>query len=162
MTLTDRELWAEARRLVVQEHMSYADAADATGLALSTLQKRAAREGWQDQRQNAAGYNTSVRRLKALALQAALTALENASSGDSPALLQAATQLMHAWRGAEAAYPEHRYAAAEEDPRAKLAMGLQSIEDLVAYLTEHDRSALTALRPHIAPFCAQLEARYAA
>lgn len=156
---TRRDLWAEARRLVVQESYTYDQAATELGLAVSTVQKRAAREGWQEQRQASFGYGQTVRRLKAIALDKAFRAMEDAKSSDD---VVKATQLLYAWQKTEQAYPEHRYVEAVADPKLKLKVGLEVVEDLVEYLVEHDRAVLAALQPHLAPFAQRLEARHAA
>lgn len=157
--LSHRDLWAEARRLVVQESYTYDQVATELDLPLSTLQKRAAREGWQEQRQANFGYGQVVRRLKSIALDRAYEAMEQAQSAED---IGRATQLLYAWQKTEQAYPEHRYAEAEEDPKARLKVGLEVVEQLVEYLVEHDRSALAVLQPHLVPFARQLEARHAA
>lgn len=159
MSLTQRDLWAEARRLVVSESFTYEQAAKELGLPLSTVQKRAAREGWQDQRAASFGYGQTVRRLKVLALEKALKGVEEAETADDVAK---ATQLLYAWQKTEQAYPEHRYAEVEADPKLLLKVGLEVVEQLVTFLVERDRSALAALQPHLTPFAQQLEARHAA
>ena len=146
--MTRREAWEEARRLVVQEKLSYAAAAEATGLSVSTLQKRAAAEAWQAQRETASTYGDQVRRLKVEALRAAL-----ADAGDP--------QKLYAWQQLEKAWPEHRYSTAKDDPKVRLEVLLGVIEGLVAYLGEHDRNALTALQPHIRAYAAWQEATWA-
>lgn len=157
MSLTARDQWAEARRLVVQESYTYEQVADELGLPVSTVQKRAAREGWQDQRQASFGYAQTVRRLKALALQKALAAIEAAETADD---IGKATQLLYAWQKTEQAYPEHRYVEQEVDPRLHLRIGLEVVEELVQFLVEVDRAVLAALQPHLAAFGQRLEARY--
>ncbi len=148
-----RELrWVEARRLVVHEGMSYEDAAVACDIPLSTLQKRAAAERWQEERSTGQSYAATVRALKAATLARAHQAMTDA--GTDP---QAATQLLFAWRSAETAWPEHRYAPAAADPKARLAVAAELLEQLVAYLERTDRAALAALAPHIAPFAAEVE-----
>lgn len=159
MNLSRRDQWAEARRLVVAESYTYDQVAAELGLPLSTVQKRAAREGWQEQRQASFGYGQVVRRLKSIALAKALESIEAAESADE---LAKATQLLFAWQKTEQAYPEHRYVEAEADPQLHLKVGLEIIEDLVVFLTDADRSALAALQPHIAAFAERLESRHAA
>lgn len=158
MSQTRRDQWAEARRLVVCEQFSYAEAAEAAGVPLSTLQKRAAAERWQDQQDASFGYGQTIRRLKTISLKKALEQIESAESAEE---IAKATQLLYAWQKTEQAYPEHRYTKPEADPRVKLAAGIETLEDLVAYLEVHDRSALMALQPHIRPFAEQLEAQHA-
>lgn len=143
--------WAQAKHLVVQEGASYGQAAEAAGLSLSTLQKRAATEGWQAQREAALSYADKVQRLKNRALDELLsdTALDS--------------QKLFAWQKVEQVFPEHRYKKAdEEDPRLRIRTGLELLEELVAYLGEVDTVALDKLTPHLAPFAARLEKRYAA
>ncbi len=144
-----REAWEEARRLVVQERHTYAQAADATGLSVSTLQKRAAQERWQDQRRTASSYSDQVRALKVAALEQALR-----DPGDP--------QKLYAWQQLEKAWPEHRYAQEDEDPKVRLRIALEILEELVSFLGEVSPTALEALRPHLRPFGEKLEERYAA
>jgi len=158
VSLTARDQWAEARRLVVAENYTYEEVANALNLPVSTIQKRAAREGWQDQRQASFGYAQTVRRLKALALQKALAAIEAAESADD---IGKATQLLYAWQKTEQAYPEHRYVEQEVDPRLHLRVGLEVVEELVSFLVEVDRAALAAIQPHLVPFAQRLEAAHA-
>ncbi len=144
--MTNAEAWDFARHLVVGEGRTYAEAAGMSGVPLSTLQKRAGREKWMDQRSHAATYEATVRALKVKLLQSALEA-------DPPD-----PQRVFAWKQAEAAFPEHRYAG-KEDPRLRLAVTVEVIEQLVQYLTEHDRNALSAVQPHLRGFAEAQEAR---
>lgn len=159
MELSRREVWAEARRLVVQERQSYAVVAEATGLPLSTLQKRAAKERWMDQQEVSFGYDQTVKSLKSLALKRAYAAFESAKDGDE---LLKASQVLYAWKTAEQAFPEHRYTQVAEDPKARLAIQLETLELFVEHLTEHDRSALAVLQPHIVRLGERLEAAHGA
>ena len=112
--MTDRDLWAEARRLVVSEGLTYAEVAEETGLPKSTIEKRAAREDWQGERERAVAYALQARAFKALALKAATAALSNAATLEDQVK---AAQLGHLWMGAEKAYPEHRYTRpADQEP----------------------------------------------
>lgn len=147
--MTTREAWEEARRLVVQEKYSYAQAAASTGIPVSSLQKRAAAERWQDQRETASTYADQVKRLKVAALREAL-----ASPGDP--------QKLYAWQQLEKAWPEHRYHQEQTDPRLKLTIALEVLEELAGFLAEVSPVALAALQPHLAPFGTRLEERYAA
>ena len=80
MSATRAEAMAEARRLVVQEGATYAEASTATGIPLATLQKRAATEEWQGQRDSSMSYDAQMRAIKA-ALAAGL--VSGASPGTS-------------------------------------------------------------------------------
>lgn len=144
-----REAWEEARRLVVQEKCTYQQAAEVTGIPVSTLQKRAAVERWQDQRETAGTYADQVRRLKVAALKAAM---------DDPA----DPQKLYAWQQLEKAWPEHRYHQEQSDPGLKLRLALEMLEELAAYLAEVSPTALAALQPWLTPFGARLQERYAA
>lgn len=144
-----KEAMAEARRLVVQEGHSYAEASAATGIPESTLQKRGAAEGWMGQRQAATSYGDQVRALKAAALTAAKADPTN-------------TQLLFAWERLERAWPEHRYHQEQSDPGLKLRLALEMLEELAAFLAEVSPAALAALQPHLTPFGARLQERYAA
>jgi hypothetical protein len=133
----------EARRLVVAEGYTYEEAAEATGIPASTLQKRGCAENWMDQRAHSMSYAASIRALK-------VKLLEKATASRDP-------QDVFAWRQVETAWPEHRYQPAQADPRARLALVLELLDELVNYLAEQAPDALAALRPHIAPFSAHLE-----
>lgn len=147
------EAWDEARRLVTHEGASYVEAAAATGIPISTLEKRAASERWQDQRDTQMSYAAQIRALKAGLLQKALDAM---AAGQDP------TQITFAWKQAESAYPEHRYVPTKEDPKVRIRVAVEVVEELVAYLTETDRNALMVLQGHIEPFGRRLEAKYGA
>lgn len=71
-------------------------------------------------------------------------------------------QRYHAWVQVEKAWPEHRYGATEEDPKLRLNVGLELLEELVKFLAEVDPQAQAALKPHLVPFATRLEQRYAA
>lgn len=146
--MTRREALAEAKRLVVQEGHSYVQASEATGIPLSTLQKHGAGHGWQSQRQTSSSYSDQVRALKAALLAAAVS-----DPNDS--------QKARAWREIEAAWPEHRYHQEQEDPKLKLRIAIEMLEDLVSYLAEASPTALAALQPHLTPFGVRLQERYA-
>ncbi|MCA9640128.1 MAG: hypothetical protein KC492_05510, partial [Myxococcales bacterium] len=122
--MTRAEAWHEARRLVVEEQWGYSEAAKAVGLPLSSLQKRAAREGWQNQRQADNSYHAQVRALKVAALK---KATEN--PGDA--------QAIYAWVKMEQAWPEHRYGGAQ-DPATRRAAALEMFEALIDYLGDED------------------------
>lgn len=148
--MTRTEAWAEARRLVVHEQASYKQASDATGIALSTIQKRAAGEDWQGQRDTASSYANTVRALKSAMLA---KALESKDPND-----------VHAWEKIERAWPEHRYnpdhggASADE----KRAIALEVLSTIIEHLAETDPSALRALQPHVVQLGEAIEAKYAA
>lgn len=151
------EVWAEARRLVVAEGWTYAKAAEATGISASTISKRAAREEWQSERDTTMGYAAQVRAIKH---QMSTRILDKLADPDLSADgMKAVTQLIHAWKNAESAFPEHRYAQGdgEVDSRMRLAIAMAVLEDLVGYLRKHDRNALAALEPHLEGFGALLE-----
>jgi hypothetical protein len=141
-----RSAWDEARRLVTAEGASYADAAQACGLALSTLQKRAAQEQWQAQRSSGQSYLDTMRAIKAK-LAVTIAGQEN----PDPQSLFALTRL-------EASFPEHRYQPQVADPQARRAVVLEVLDSLVTYLGDHAPDVLAAIRPHLAPFASTLEA----
>lgn len=143
-----------AKSLVVNERVSYAEAAERTGIPLSTLQKRGAVENWMDKRQSTAAYADKVHQLKHRALDAANAAFEALAAGQESGVDP--IQLTHAWRTVETAYPEHRYAT-EADPKAKAAVATETLRLLVEYLVSKDKRELVAqLAPHIEPFGAHL------
>lgn len=156
MAATRQQAFDEARRLVTVEGYSYAEAAEATGIPLSTIQKRASAEGWQKQAETAMSYGAQIKAMKA-ALLARIVTLTESGSAD----WNAVTQLIHAWRGMETAFPEHRYNAQEADPKARLGLILELLEHLVSYFEKADRNLLTALQPHLKPFAEHLEGIYA-
>lgn len=109
---THEEVWAEAERLVVAEGWEYARVAEHLSIPISTLQKRAAKEKWRQRRQEAISYQAQVRRLKAAVLKDATEAW--AAAQDTESRLKV-VQLIHAWRGLEQAFPEHRYQRPPEE-----------------------------------------------
>lgn len=136
----------EAERLFVREGFTYAQAAEATGIPESTLQKRGSAEEWGKRREHAQDYKATIKGLKIKLLDQVNVVL--AKGGDP-------SQLIHSWRAVEAAYPEHRYDA-KSDPKAALAIAVDTMRKLVEYLGEHDRNALPAIEKHIEPFIATL------
>lgn len=148
--MTRSEARHECRRLVTQEGWVYTDAAAATGVPLSTVQKWAAAEKWQATKGTTASYMDGVRQLKARMLAELL----DGGAADP--------QKVFALKTLESAFPEHRYTKPEEDPRAKLGVGAEVIEQLVAYLGGNDRNTLTALQPHLVGFATHLEQTWAA
>lgn len=136
----------EARRLVVREGYTYAQAAEATGIPASTLQKRGSAEQWGDQKGVETSYRETIRRLKSGLLDQAMKVI--ADGGD-------ATQIVHAWRSAETAFPEHRYDQ-KADPKALLGVQVDTVRRFVEYLGEHDRNACAGIEKHIEPFIAEL------
>lgn len=127
------DAWDTAKHLVVSGGATYAEAAEATGLSLSTIQKRAAAEDWQGAKETATNYNAMVQAMKTEALR---KARDTKDPND-----------IHAWLAIEKAYPQHRYG--RPDPKLRLDAGAAVIELLVTFLAEHDRSALLALQPHL-------------
>lgn len=171
---TDRAI-RDARQLVVEEGSSYAQAAEATGLSVSTIQKAGADGGWQAARQRytleSAGYSDKVRRLKRRALDLALLAvdrrLERASpSGkktplelleDSQDPLSDVGELIKEWRSLETAYPEHRYQPAERDPEARKGAMLEALELIVDFAAGEDPELLALLQPHLQALGARIQ-----
>lgn len=138
---------AEAKRLVVAENMTYAQAAEATGVPVSTIQKTGAREDWMGQRQTRASYDATVGMLKAAALKKAMASMD--------------PQDIYAWQAIEKAYPEHRRRS-KDDPQVRMAVAVEIIEELVTFLGQNDRNALASVQPLIQPFAAHLEGKWAA
>ena len=58
-------------------------------------------------------------------------------------------QMLHAWRSAESAFPEHRYSQMEEGDKRTFAQVF--IRHLVNYFAEHDRNVLGAIEDHLEP-----------
>jgi len=146
---TREEAWRIARLMVVEDGLAYADVAEQTGLPLSTLQKRAAREGWQDQRAHDLGYSAKVAAMKRQALADCIDAEGNVDP-----------QKVYAWKAIEQVFPEHRYGETEDGNRFRSPHLVEFIEELVAYLEREDRTALEAVAPHVRPFVEQLEATW--
>jgi hypothetical protein len=147
----------EARRLVCSEGYTYAQAAKVTGIPRSTLEKYGSSEGWHDQRQSAATYQATIRAAKAALLERLTTALGNPDVGGNEL-----AQLTHAWRQAEAAFPEHRYVVQGDDPRIRLQVGAEVLQLVTEVLAEVDRNALTRLQPHLGTIAQRWEAAVAA
>lgn len=152
-----REQWDEARRLVVSEECSYAQAAEATGISLSSIQKRAGAEGWQGQRDIAMSYTQQVRGMKA-ALLAKLVRLTQAEDADANQI----ASLTNAWTAQERAYPEHRYTQQKEDPQLRTSIAIEVLEEVVSYFRDADANLLAKLGPHIRPITTRLQKKYAA
>lgn len=149
---TRGEAWAEARRLVVAEGQTYAEAAQVVGLPLATLQKRAAAERWRDDRATASSTAAQWREIQARTRQAVLDALSQPEI--DPGLV---SQLIFAAEKAERAYcPQAKSAAV--DPQQRRAAVLELLEGLVRWLGDRDPATLTALRPHLTPFAESIEA----
>lgn len=155
--MTRPEAKAEARRLVTAEGFTYAQAAAATGIPRSTLEKYGSSEGWLDQRESAATYLATARSMKA-ALLARVTQQLAAPDSD----LNAISQALHALKSAETAFPEHRYVVQGDDPRVKLAIGAEVLQLVTEVLGEVDRNALAKLQPYIATIAQRWEAAVAA
>lgn len=149
MTRAPAEAWDLARRLVTGEGRTYAEASAETGIPESTLQKRAAKEDWQRQRGQSETYIAGMRALK-VAMHCNLTKRVEAGEKIDPQELYALIQL-------ERAIPEHRYQTAREDPKARLAVAINLLDELVDYLAEQAPDVLAGLRPHINPFSRRLE-----
>ena len=141
---------AEARRLVVQEQATLASAAEAVGVPTSTVQKWSARERWSQAKETDATYLATVR------------ALKQRMAADLAAATTIDPQKIFALKQLEQAFPEHRYGPKGDDPTLRMDVAASVLEQLVAFLAEHDRVTLTALRPHLAPFALALEAAWAA
>lgn len=152
MAATRQEARDEARRLVVAEGYTYAQAAEATGIPRDTLTKWGGAEGWMDQRKAGMSYTAQVRAMKAK-LMTQITDL-----GAEPRNAQAVAQLIHAWKSLETAYPEHRYDR-KADPRIRRDIGGEFLTFLVEFLGERDRNAVTAIEPHIEALAAAWEDR---
>ncbi len=135
----DPSLWNAARRMVVEDGSTYDQVVERTGISLSAVQKRAAEEDWQGQRDHfvasAAEYKQKVAALKGRYLDKAL------ASGDP--------QDVHAWQAIEKAYPEHRYGALSEGERRALVAAY--IEAEVGYLATAAPELLGELQGHIRP-----------
>lgn len=149
------EVRAEAKALVVGERMTYAEAARVLKVPKSTIEKWGHREGWAAEKDVELSYKAQVRALKRHALQAVQEAIARKAGGNEIA------QLIHAWRAMETAFPEKDYAAATEDPRMLMTMGLAAGEALVEFLRKHNPAGLKAIEHSIGPFFAHLEATYA-
>lgn len=147
---TVKDAWELARALVVAEGYTYAEASDETGIPLSTLQKRAAREDWQSAKRHEMSYRAQIGALKRKALHKVL-----AAEDIDP-------QAIYAWKAIEQAYPEHRYGRADDGSRWRRDHLVEFVEALVAHLEGDDPAALAALAPHLEPFVAKLEAQWAA
>jgi transposase-like protein len=141
------ETWEEARRLYVVERMAYRDVADAIGIAQSTLQKRGAREGWAEQRVGEMDYTARRRRLRNLALDRALKAINDPKRRDW-------AQDVYAWERVDKAGRSEEQQA--QDERIRRQVVLDVVDALVERLGEVDRNLLTALTPHLPGLMAHL------
>lgn len=149
---TRLEAWDLAKRMVVSEGATYAEAAEASGIPVSTLQKRAAADEWQGQRSTVGSYIAQIRAIKS----EMLADIQGTSPGADK------TQKIFALVQLEKAYPEHRYTPPVEDPELKKRIALEVLELLATYLEGTDRTAFEKLRGHFLVFGKQLEARYGA
>lgn len=147
--------WDAACRLVIHEGYSYSRAAEQAGISVSSVEKRAADERWQDQKRGATSYSATVRELKVLTAQKALEALQNSDHG-------LAIQLSDRVRNLESAFPELRVQRSKDDPQLRREVLLEVLEGLSEYLSERDRAALAAFEPHFTAFAEWMEARDAA
>ena len=149
--------FGEARRLVVEEGCSYAEAAQVTGIPESTIQKRAAAEMWQAMRGGSMTYMAQVR-----ALKAAMLARLIRMSADPQTPAMELSQVLASWTNLERTCPEHKYAPAESDPRQTLTARMEAMDALVQHLEKTDTNALGVLAPHIRGFITAEERRLAA
>lgn len=147
-TTTREQAWRFARLLVVEDGATYAEAAEQTGLPLSTIQKRAASEHWQDQRGSSLSYAAQV----AMLSRQALTAIVDDKGQVDP-------QRAYAWKTME----QMRQSLVQRDDSEKHRRThmAEFIDALVAYLDREDPTALAAIGPHIRPFVEQQEATWA-
>lgn len=139
------DAWEVARRLVIDEGRSYAEAATLAGLPLSTLQKRAADERWRDQRKTAVDYGVLCRQLRAKLAERALTAI---TQGESPAA------------HIDALFKADRLAArgSTVDPKVRLLAGAELLELVVNVLAAEAPAALNLLNPHLETIARRWEA----
>ncbi|HNC96313.1 MAG TPA: hypothetical protein PKW90_09340, partial [Myxococcota bacterium] len=129
-----------ARRLVT-EGKTYADAAAATGIPLSTIQKRAGEEKWQANKGAAkVSYAETAKLLKQDLLEAVLKARQDGVGANEVATLLAS------WEKVERVFPERYYAAQAEDPRQRLELALEMLEEWVEFLGEVDPDLLTRIQ----------------
>lgn len=148
------QAWEIARMLVVSEGRPYKEAAEKTGIPLSTLQKRAADEDWVGQRKTAISYSAQGKALKRALMDRAL-ALITSPDADPNAVAQA----VYALQRLESAYPELRQEL-KITPAMKLEIAARVLELIVDYLQGADRDLLAALQPHIQPLGLKLEEAY--
>lgn len=142
----------EAAKRIVVGGGTYQEAADATGIPLSTLQKTGARDGWQGQRTTAATYLDTAAAHKRLLMERSLALLQEAKS---PAEVTAAVQANQQLLAMEKAFPEYRYGQEQAvTPGAKLQAATQVLGELVEYLGQHDRNACAAIERHVEGFVA--------
>lgn len=128
----------EARRLVAQEGLTYAQAAAATGVPESTLRKWGAADNWTAERGRTQGYLAQADAVKQ-------RLMEDAISEEG----KADPQKIFAWLQVEKAFPTYRYGQGGVDVKAKRALLAGFLDGLVAYFAEHDRDALALIEPHI-------------
>lgn len=127
--LTHEDVWVEAERLVVQEGWEYTRVAEHLRIPLSTLQKRAAKGTWRKLREQHVSYQAQVRRFKAQLLQDITKAWDAAKDLEGKLKV---TQLLHAWRGLEQAFPEHRYPTPEAPAEEEGGLETETDEQLLA------------------------------
>lgn len=137
--------WEVARHLVIDEGQSYAEVAGLTGIPLSTLQKRAADERWQDQRKTAVDYGVLCRQLRAKLAENALAAV---TKGESPAA------------HIDALFKADRLAArgSTVDPKVRLSAGAELLELVVQVLAAEAPAALNLIEPHLETIARRWEA----
>lgn len=143
---------AHARDLVVHGGKTYAEAAEAAGVSLSSLQKWASAEEWQKLRASASGYEATVGELRGLALQRAMTALRDPK--------QDASQAIYAWKLADAA--SQRHGLTKEDPQLRFTVALEVLEEFVAYFRDTDTNVLKLVEDHLRGLAERLEKKFAA
>lgn len=131
---TRADAWTLARFYVVEQGATYAEAANASGIPLSTLQKRASDEGWQSERKTNNDYGALARAIRLKLAERTMEALEK---GEHPAgHLDALTKADRlASRGTTV------------DPRVRLSAGLEMLELVVTTLREHAPATLGVLQP---------------
>lgn len=131
------ELWDACREAVVSDGLTLAAAAERVGIPVSTVEKRAAREEWARQRDearmHARSYRTRVYQLKNKLLDAAL------ESGE--------VQPTQTWQAVERAFPEKTYAGITE-PQKRQLIGV-FINVMVRHLGETAPSLLPELEGHL-------------
>lgn len=144
----DQDAWLRAHDLVVRDGATYAEAAEATGIGLSAMQKKGRDQQWlAEQRQHqetAEEYRRSIFRLK-------LSAAKKAMDDGDP-------QAVHALTALERAFPEYRYRPDDTglDPRVKRELVVQAVEAVVGYLEREAPSVLHVLRPYLRPMTAEV------
>ena len=125
--------WAEARRLVVSQGLGYNEAAALAGLSVSAVQKRAAKEGWQDERKRRSDYLKNLWALKPLLLKRITKALDTAD-GTAPQLIAQLRQL-------EQMVPEKTAL----DPGLRRAVAVEELERFLRWAVQVEPKLATGL-----------------